>query len=84
MNSMKYILGLLGVALGALMVIKTEWIIQNFGTSAWAEAKLGTSGGTRLLYKFIGIAIIFVAMLGMTGLLGGVILGIFGRLFGIR
>ena len=81
---MKYILGILGVVLGTLLVIKTEWIIENFGTSSWAEEKMGTSGGTRFLYKLIGIAIIFVAMLGMTGLLGGVILGVFGRLFGIR
>ena len=80
---MKYILGILGVVLGTLLVIKTEWIIENFGTSSWAEEKMGTSGGTRLLYKLIGIAIIFVAMLGMTGLLGGVILSVFGRLFGL-
>ena len=80
---MKYILGILGVVLGTLLVIKTEWIIENFGTSSWAEEKMGTSGGTRFLYKLIGIAIIFVAMLGMTGLLGGVILGVFGRLFGL-
>lgn len=81
---MKYLLGILGVVLGALMVVKTEWIIENFGASGWAEEKFGTSGGSRLLYKFLGLAIIFVAMMGATGLLGPFILSIFGRLFGIK
>lgn len=80
---MRYILGIIGVALGVLLIIKTESIIQSFGTSAWAEQHMGTSGGTRLMYKLIGLAIVFIAMLGMTGLLGGVIVGIFGRLFGL-
>jgi len=70
-----------GVALGALMVIKTEWLVENFGTSSWAEEHLGTSGGTRLLYKLIGIAIIFIAMMGATGLLGGFVMGTVGKLF---
>jgi len=77
----KLIWGLVGVALGALMVIKTEWLVENFGTSSWAEEHLGTSGGTRLLYKLIGIAIIFIAMMGATGLLGGFVMGTVGKLF---
>ena len=51
---MKYILGILAIALGAAMVIKTQWFVENFGHSAWAEAKLG-GGGTRLMYKIMGI-----------------------------
>lgn len=77
----KYIIGLLAIAFGAVLIIKTEWFIENFGTSAWAEQHMGTSGGTRLLYKLIGLAIIFFAMLGVTGLLGGFIMGTIGRLF---
>ncbi|MBD3311132.1 MAG: hypothetical protein GF349_01380 [Candidatus Magasanikbacteria bacterium] len=80
---MKYIIGLLGIAVGVILVIKTEWFVQNFGTNAWAEQHLGTSGGTRLMYKLIGIAIILVAMLGVTGLLGPLVLATFGRLFGL-
>ncbi len=78
---MKYIIGILAIAVGVLLVIKTEWFIQNFGTNAWAEQHLGSSGGTRLMYKLIGLAIIFIAMMGMTGLLGAFIMGTFGKLF---
>ena len=80
---MKYFVGIIAIGVGVLLVIKTEWFVQSFGTNAWAEQHLGTSGGTRLLYKFIGLAIIVVAMLGITGLLGPVILATFGRLFGL-
>lgn len=81
---MSLFLGLLGVLLGILLVIKTEWIVESFGTSSWAEEHLGTSGGTRLMWKLIGIAIIFISFMGMTGLLGGAVLAIFGPLFGLR
>ncbi len=81
---MKYILALLVLALGFFLVAKTEWFVQNFGTSEWAESKLGTSGGTRIMYKFIGLLFIFLALMGATGQLGGFILAIFGGLFGAR
>ena len=78
---MKYLIGILAIALGIVLVIKTPWFVENFGTSAWAEEHLG--GGTYTFYKLFGVFIIIIAMLGMTGFLGGIILGIFGRLFGI-
>ncbi len=80
---MKYFIGLLGIALGCLLIIKTEGFIESFGTSAWAEEHMGSNGGTRLLYKLIGLGIIFLSFMGMFGLLGGFILGTFGRLFGV-
>ena len=75
------IIALLAIPLGCLMVIKTEWLIRNFGSSAWAEHYLGTSGGTRLMYKLLGIIFIILALMSLTGLLGGFILSIFGPLF---
>lgn len=78
---MRFILGFIGIAIGTVFIIKTEWFIRNFGVSAWAEEKMGTSGGTRLLLKLIGIGIIFISMLAITGLLEGFVLGTFGRLF---
>jgi len=78
---MKYIIAILAVLVGALLVIKTEWFIQNFGTSSWAEEHMGTSGGTRLFYKLVGITIILVAFLGVSGLLGNILLGTVGKLF---
>jgi hypothetical protein len=56
---MRYFLGLIMVGIGVLLIIKTEWFVQNFGSNAWAEEHLGTSGGTRLMYKLIGIVFIF-------------------------
>lgn len=78
---MKYIVGILAIVFGTFMVIKTEWFLENFGTNAWAEQHLGSDGGSRLMYKLIGLAIIIIAMLGMTGLLGGIIMSIFSSLF---
>ena len=77
---MKYFLGILVIVLGAFMVIRTEWFIENFGYSDWAEAKLGR-GGTRIMYKVLGILFIVGSVLGMTGALGEIIIGVFGKLF---
>lgn len=78
---MHYFIGVLLVATGIGMIVKTEWIIQNFGTSAWAEEKLGTSGGSRLLYKLIGLVLILVGFLLVTNLFEGFLLGTIGRIF---
>ncbi len=80
-GNMKYFFGILSIVLGAVLVIKTSWFVENFGTSAWAEAHFG--GGTYTWYKLVGMIIIVVAMLVMTGLFGPIFLNIFGRLFGL-
>lgn len=82
MSLLLRILGGLALAgIGFLFVWKTEWLMQNIGTIEWAEEKLATSGGTRTFYKLLGIIIIFVGLMMMSGLLGGLILGTVGRLF---
>ncbi len=81
---MMYFFGVLVILLGVVLVIKTEWFLQNFGAIDWAEQHLGTSGGSRLMYKLIGIIFIVLSMMGMTGMLGTVILNTFGRLFGLN
>jgi len=65
---------------GAFMVIKTVWFIENFGYSDWAESKFG-GGGTRLMYKVLGLLFILGSILAMTGALGEMLLSIFGKLF---
>ncbi len=80
---MTYLIGFIAIAVGVFMIVKTEWLVENFGGSAWAEAHLGTEGGTRLLYKLIGLAAIALSVMGMTGLLGEILIGTFGRLFGL-
>ena len=81
---MKYFAGILAIILGIFLVVKTEWFLENFGTIGWAEEHMGTDGGSRLAYKLLGIVAILLALMGMTGLLGTVILGILGPLFGIK
>lgn len=78
---MNFFWGFLGIVAGLLLIAKTEWFVQNFGANAWAEEHLGTSGGTRLMYKIVGLVFIFISMMAMTGLLGGFIMGTFGKLF---
>ncbi|PIR75991.1 MAG: hypothetical protein COU32_04445 [Candidatus Magasanikbacteria bacterium CG10_big_fil_rev_8_21_14_0_10_42_10] len=78
---MNFVYGMFGVALGALIVMKSEWIVQNFGSYGWADEHLGASGGSRLFYKLVGLAIILFSLLSMAGLMDNILLGIFGKLF---
>jgi hypothetical protein len=80
---MTYIIGIFIIAMGAVLIIYTEWFIENFGRSAWAEEKFGLSGGTRIMYKVLGLIIIFVSLLWMTGLFQSILLSVFGNLFGL-
>ena len=75
------IIGLLMVAAGTLLIFKAEWFYLNFGSIAWAEEHLGTSGGSRLMYKLVGLALIFFGMLVATNLIQGFIMATIGRLF---
>lgn len=63
----RLIVGLGIVGLGALIVIKTHGLIDLVGSSDWAETKLG-GGGTNLLYKAIGLFLIFIGFLVATNL----------------
>jgi len=64
----KILIGLIGVVVGALVVMKSEWFLNNLGAVQWAEEKLGTEGGSRLFYKLIGLTIIFFGIFIMTGI----------------
>ncbi len=79
---MRYLIGILMVAVGVFLILKTEWFIQNFGTNAWAEEHLGYNGGTRLMYKLIGIAFIFFGFLAVTNMINGFLAGTIGKIFG--
>jgi hypothetical protein len=79
----RIILGLLMVVVGFLIVWKTEWINSNFGSISWAEAKMGSMGGSRLLYKLIGLTFIFIGFLTVTNLHQAFFVGAFGWLFGV-
>lgn len=78
---MRYFIGFLMVGAGVVLILKTEWFFQNFGTNAWAEEHMGGSGGTRLLYKLIGILFIFFGFLTITNMISGFLAGTIGRIF---
>ena len=61
------ILGLIITAIGAWLIIKTEWFLSNFGPITWFEEKLGSEGGSRLGYKLVGILFLVVGIIIMTG-----------------
>ncbi len=72
--------GIVLFLLGLPFVINTKWFMENFGSNAWAEAKLG-AGGSWLFYKLIGIGLSLIGILLATGLLGGLLIGTVGKLF---
>lgn len=78
---MQYLFGLILLAGGIGMVLKTEWLIQNIGTNAWAEQNIGSSGGSRLMYKLIGIVCIFFGFLLITNLSNGFLMATVGKIF---
>ena len=77
----RIIWGLIIVVAGACLVIYTEAIMSFSGRLDWAESWLGVYGGSRLGYKLVGILAIIIGFLMTTGLLGPVVLWLFGGLF---
>lgn len=61
------ILGLVIMTAGIFLVIKTEWFINNLGRITWFEEKLGSEGGSRLGYKLVGLVVIIVGIIVLTG-----------------
>lgn len=78
----KIILGLVLAAIGAFITIKANVLYEGLGPIPWAEQHLGAEGGSRLMYKLIGIGLSIIGFLIMTGLLQNLIMAIFSKLFG--
>ncbi len=68
---------IIGVVLGALLVLKSDWIVNIFGRVYWAEQYLGSEGGTRLFWKLVGLAIILISLLYYTEILQSFLIRIF-------
>jgi len=77
----QFLLGAAALALGIVMVIKSESFLNLFGRMDWAEEHLANSGGSRLMYKIIGIIFIFLGLLAVTGQFGDVAGGAVKKLF---
>lgn len=78
---MYFFFGVIAVVAGVFLVIKSEWFYENFGSIAWAEEHLGSSGGSRLMYKLVGLAMIFIGFLLVTGQLGSFLGATIGKIF---
>jgi hypothetical protein len=76
---MKWFIGIFLFALGVVMVLKSEWLLSFFGRIAWAEEKLGYEGGTRLFYKLLGLGLILMAFMIISGRLFTIFDWIFAR-----
>ena len=67
----KFIFGMLISAIGFLFILKTQWFLYNFGRIPFGEKYFG-GGGSRLVYKLIGILIMlfgFMYALNMTDII---------------
>jgi hypothetical protein len=72
--------GIVIIAIGCHLVIKTEWYMSNFGQVAWAEQHLGLDGGSRLFYKLIGIGFAILGIMVALNLFGAFFLATVGQL----
>jgi hypothetical protein len=77
----RIIIGIIGILVGSIMVIKSEWLLSFFGRINWAEIHLSSEGGTRIFYKLLGILTIIISLMIMTGMIEGLLFAIFGPLF---
>ncbi len=77
---MQLFLGIFLAVVGPLMTVQAEWFYQNFGAIPWAEEHLGTSGGTRLFYKLLGLVFFFFGLMMVFGLFDNLVLWVFSPL----
>jgi hypothetical protein len=77
---MSILFGMLILAAGVLIVIKSNAILSAFGRLEFFEHYLGTEGGSRLGYKIVGLITIFIGFLIMTGMISGFLEWILGPL----
>ena len=68
---MNIVIGAIILAVGVLIVIKSEAMLNMFGRIAFFERYLGTEGGSRLGYKLVGLLTIFIGFLIMSNMIGG-------------
>jgi hypothetical protein len=81
MGIIKYILGIGGMVLGFLLVWKATWFLYNVGSVPFAEKYLGTFGGSHTFYKLLGILIILICFIWVSGSLDDIIMWFFGPIF---
>jgi predicted small integral membrane protein len=81
---MRYFFSILFIILGFLLVKYSGKIVQNLGSIQFAEQHLHSVGGSRLFIKLLGIAIILVSFLVVSGLIEPILGGIFSPVGNIQ
>ena len=77
---MNIILGIILMAIGVMITIYSEKILNAFGRIPFFEKHLGTEGGSRLGYKLIGIFLFFIGVLVMTNMIQGFVMWVLSPL----
>ena len=72
---MRYLIAFIGVTIGAVIVIKSEWLLEQMGRVEWAEQKF--SGGSRTFYKLFGLGVVLASLFYMSGILQDAVTFIF-------
>lgn len=75
---MNWVIGIVVFVVGLLLVFKTQWIVDFTGPVGWAEEHLGSSGGTTIFIKLLGVLAIFLTLFATTGGLGCILRSLFG------
>ncbi|MFA5029849.1 MAG: hypothetical protein WC518_03905 [Patescibacteria group bacterium] len=75
----RIIVGIIGAVVGFLMVFRPKFFLDAIGEQAWMEKVFGSGGGISG-YKVMGVVIVIISFLIMTGLIEGVLMAIFGPL----
>jgi hypothetical protein len=78
---LQIIIGLIGVAVGAYIIWKPHLFLELIGEHAWMEKLFGPGHGTTG-YQVIGLVIIVISFIIMTGMIEGLIGAIFSPLTG--
>jgi hypothetical protein len=75
------LVGIIGIVVGIVLVIYSRKLVEWFGTMATAERYLGY-GGTYTALRIIGIFLVIIFLLYMTGFLSTALRGIGKAIFG--
>ncbi|MFC1663149.1 hypothetical protein ACFL04_03230 [Patescibacteria group bacterium] len=78
---MKYVIGIIVIAVGFLLIWRSNWLVNNIGRIGWADEHLGSEGGSNLLYKIIGLILIIGTFATLSGCTQSLLLNIFGAGF---
>ncbi len=73
---MRIILSIIFAAIGVVISVKSNWIVNNFGTVPWAEKHLGSS---TLFWKLFGLLVTIIAIFTMVGITDTILISIFSR-----